>query len=76
MSALQAGDRQQPDATGPVVVYCRAGRDEWCRDEQGLECTRCRSEISEVVKFLLQPLYMLRAFTRWRILTVTLRLTL
>ncbi|KAK0388652.1 hypothetical protein NLU13_4895 [Sarocladium strictum] len=50
MSASRPGGGQHLDATaGREVVFCHACSYEWYRDEQGLECPRCRSEITEVV---------------------------
>jgi Zn finger protein HypA/HybF involved in hydrogenase expression len=50
MSALRPSNGQHLDATaGREVVFCHSCSYEWFRDEQGLVCPRCQSEISELV---------------------------
>lgn len=62
MSASRPADGQQHlDATaGREVVFCHACSFEWYCDEQGLECPRCHSEITEVVCDNVQLLWVLR----------------
>ncbi|TQV96609.1 hypothetical protein V2A60_003005 [Cordyceps javanica] len=43
------------DATDREVVYCHACAYEWFRDEYGLECPSCESDITEVVSLENDP---------------------
>ncbi|RKU47171.1 hypothetical protein DL546_007434 [Coniochaeta pulveracea] len=50
MSSNIAPGRHLDATTGREVVYCHGCRNEWYRDQQeGLECPRCHSEITEIV---------------------------
>ncbi|KAL2206591.1 hypothetical protein CC79DRAFT_1370005 [Sarocladium strictum] len=56
MSALRPSNGQHLDATaGREVVFCHSCSYEWFRDEQGLVCPRCQSEISELVNPMEDP---------------------
>ncbi|KFY37471.1 hypothetical protein V494_04724 [Pseudogymnoascus sp. VKM F-4513 (FW-928)] len=42
--------RRRLDATGPrEVVYCHQCENDWYRDENGLNCPRCGSDITEII---------------------------
>lgn len=36
---------------GREVVYCHACSNEWYRDERGLQCPGCYSDITEIVRW-------------------------
>lgn len=51
MASNNNGHHGHIDAsTGRDVVYCHACTNEWYRDESGLTCPECHSDITEIVR--------------------------
>lgn len=50
--ASEASRGRHLDATDREVVYCHACCFEWYRDEFGILCPSCQSDVTEVVSML------------------------
>ncbi|KAK2728264.1 RING finger domain-containing protein [Colletotrichum kahawae] len=57
------GGHLDASTAGRDVVYCHACSNEWWQDEHGLQCPRCDSEITEIVRPRLPDWFMRQNLT-------------